>query len=812
MRAKLLYSMLVTALLAVAFAALTLPANAEQRTFLVRLPSGEVITVTVDAPAGLPMSQVPGLPGEPVDELTPPAPPEPPKPPAGDKPDEPAPAPESGAGQDQGGAGQDDPDRPKSRGGEEQKKSGKKKKGDNGADSNPRAEGKSQRDAARRRRARARERQREREDRMRNPDGSPTRSNPGFFDALPGPSHVTGVPNFVIKKFKVPIFLLPVYQAAGIQYGVRWEVLAAINEIETDYGRNLNVSSAGALGWMQFMPATWKSYGVDANKDGEKDPYNPVDAIFAAARYLKASGADTDLRGAIFAYNHADWYVDSVLMRARLIAGTPDGLVGALTGLTDGRFPVAARARYADDLSESAAEKRIRRNQNAARLVEDDESRRGIEIYTKEGAPAVAVNDGKIKKIGRSDELGRYVVLQDVYGNRYTYSRLGKVAKFHAVPKHDADDIDGNAQVTHARDSAPTRAASAGRQPDDSVPRPQTSVKQRMFAHPERAGARENGGAEQLFDARARSGGFSTYTNYFTRPLGLNARNAKLKKLRKGSQVIGGTVLGRVGKTDDTKAAHLYFAIRPAGRGAPRIDPKPILDGWKLLESTAIYRASGRNVLYGDDADGFSIGQILLLPKSLLEQRVLSDPRIEVYSCGRRDIKTGQINRRVLAMLAYLAEVGLRPTISSLKCGHGFYTKSGNVSHHSSGNAADIAAINGVPILGHQEKGGVTHQTIRRLLMLQGTMKADQIISLIDMGPTTYVMGDHADHIHVGFRPLFGENAKQGQQALQVLKPDQWSALIDRLGEIENPLVPPDVSEYSLPVEPRRSSDAHSGE
>ena len=88
--------------------------------------------------------------------------------------------------------------------------------------------------------------------------------------SLPGPSTATGVPNFVIRKFRVPIFLLPIYQAAGIQYGVRWEVLAAINEIETDYGRNLNVSSAGALGWMQFMPATWSAYGVDANKDGRR--------------------------------------------------------------------------------------------------------------------------------------------------------------------------------------------------------------------------------------------------------------------------------------------------------------------------------------------------------------------------------------------------------------------------------------------------------------------------------------------------------------------------------------------------------------
>ena len=87
----------------------------------------------------------------------------------------------------------------------------------------------------------------------RNTDGSPTLENPTVSLAEPGAARI-GVPNFFIDKFRIPPFLLPIYQAAGIEYGVRWEVLAAINEVETDYGRNLNVSSAGALGWMQFMP------------------------------------------------------------------------------------------------------------------------------------------------------------------------------------------------------------------------------------------------------------------------------------------------------------------------------------------------------------------------------------------------------------------------------------------------------------------------------------------------------------------------------------------------------------------------------
>ena len=97
-------------------------------------------------------------------------------------------------------------------------------------------------------------------------------------------------------------------------------MLAGINEIETAFGTNLNVSSAGAMGWMQFIPSTWEMYGVDANGDGVKDPYNPEDAIFAAASYLSAAGMPADTYGAIYAYNHADWYVAEVLANAACYA------------------------------------------------------------------------------------------------------------------------------------------------------------------------------------------------------------------------------------------------------------------------------------------------------------------------------------------------------------------------------------------------------------------------------------------------------------------------------------------------------------
>jgi hypothetical protein len=248
-------------------------------------------------------------------------------------------------------------------------------------------------------------------------------------------------------------------------------------------------------------------------------------------------------------------------------------------------------------------------------------------------------------------------------------------------------------------------------------------------------------------------------------------------------------------------APHMYFEIQPAGKGAPKIDPKPILDGWKLLESTAVYRASGKNALYGGGSS-FSIGQVLLMPKSLLQKRVLSDPRITIYPTGRGDIKTGQVDRRVLATLEYLAESGLNPTVTSLKSGHSERTTSGNISEHSSGNAVDIAKVNGIPILGHQDPGGIAEQTVKRLMQLQGTMAPHQIISLLNFGANTLSMADHNDHVHVGFHPLFGDNAKLGAQTAAILKPGQWDNLVRRLNTLPNPVVPTKPSKYALPAKP----------
>jgi hypothetical protein len=351
-------------------------------------------------------------------------------------------------------------------------------------------------------------------------------------------------------------------------------------------------------------------------------------------------------------------------------------------------------------------------------------------------------------------------------------------------------------------------------EPKAAVPEPEGRIgKERLFAAPSRPAAFEAGGEDQLLDA-GELPGFTTFKSYFVKDFGLRPADVRLKRLKVGSKVIGGTILGRIGRIEKRTAPHVRFEIRPAGRGAPRIDPKPILDGWKLLESSALYRAKGRNPFFGPDAKTPTIGQILLMGKSELERRVLDNPRIEVYDCGKDDIKGSRIDRRVLATLEFLAANGMRPTVTSLTCGHSAFTASGNVSHHTSGNAVDIAKINGIPMMGNQGEGSITDQAVRQLLTLQGTMKPAQIITLMKYDGTdnTFAMGDHADHIHVGFQPLWGTNSKLGRQLNAVLKPGQWIKLVDRLGQIDNPTVRVKPSKYAITVKPRRASRAHSGE
>jgi len=130
----------------------------------------------------------------------------------------------------------------------------------------------------------------------------------------------------------VPKRLVPIYEQAAARYrlGERGpSILAAINWVETSFGQNMGTSSAGAIGWMQFLPSSWQAFGVDGDGDGKKDAFNPSDAIFAAAHLLRISGAPGDWRAAIYSYNHADWYVAKVFVEAtRFSSGSSVEIAG----------------------------------------------------------------------------------------------------------------------------------------------------------------------------------------------------------------------------------------------------------------------------------------------------------------------------------------------------------------------------------------------------------------------------------------------------------------------------------------------------
>ena len=147
----------------------------------------------------------------------------------------------------------------------------------------------------------------------------------------------------VYAMAKIPPEYLQIFMAAQREYDVAWNVLATIAGVESNFQRDPGISTAGAVGFMQFMPTTWSGnsnpiakddpsapsydtdpksivsyggYGKDANGDGVADPYEPWDAVFAAAHLLKANGFHEDPRKAIYAYNHAWWYVDEILETA----------------------------------------------------------------------------------------------------------------------------------------------------------------------------------------------------------------------------------------------------------------------------------------------------------------------------------------------------------------------------------------------------------------------------------------------------------------------------------------------------------------
>ncbi len=224
------------------------------------------------------------------------------------------------------------------------------------------------------------------------PDGLPSYTEANAPGSIVLPADLSTPP--VVRERRSYQQLLALWQRAGAAYGIPWQILGAINKIESGYGVDMGPSSAGAIGWMQFMPGTWLGWGMDGNGDGVADPWNPEDAVFAAARYLAASGAHDDMYKAIFSYNHADWYVRNVLESAwggNLREGAADAWLGSVLAPSGFALPRFFTPDLGQLLTQARAE--VRRTRRALAATErrlDELSWRILDARQRAGDPSLS--------------------------------------------------------------------------------------------------------------------------------------------------------------------------------------------------------------------------------------------------------------------------------------------------------------------------------------------------------------------------------------------------------------------------------------
>ena len=153
---------------------------------------------------------------------------------------------------------------------------------------------------------------------------------------------------------QIPANYVPWLEKAAAKYklGTKgFSIVAAIHYVESNFGRSTlpgvqsGTNFAGAEGPGQFLVESWATYGVDADGDGVKDPYSVPDSVFATANLLHADGAPGDWRGAIFDYNHAEWYVEEVLEKAASFGAQLHEVCTASASGALGALPTAALAR-----------------------------------------------------------------------------------------------------------------------------------------------------------------------------------------------------------------------------------------------------------------------------------------------------------------------------------------------------------------------------------------------------------------------------------------------------------------------------------
>ena len=566
--------------------------------------------------------------------------------------------------------------------------------------------------------------------------GSPTAANPTTTIAPFGPAPI-GVPNFVIDSFEIPPFLLPIYQACGTEYGIPWEVLASINKIETAFGTNLNVSSAGAIGWMQFIPSSWEAFGRRRQRRRPQGPLQPgrrdlrrrqlPEGSAAAPRTSTTRSSPTTTptgtcrRCSLYARAYGKLPSRPGRLADRAHRGRP--LPGRRRRQLR-RRPLGPRGAEAGDAGRARG---LRQRGRRDRLLADPARHQHLRRRGRAGRRRQRRRDREDRAAPPSS--ASYVVLEDAYGNRYTYAELGKIVR------------------KHRKVVMPTGK-------EKRVPVDSENIRPRLFALPGREGAEPQKVARESVDSGDR-----------------DRRRRKPEGRVEGDRRHGSGPDRRRRPTASTRTSTSRSA-RPAAarRGSTRSRSSTAGSCSRRRRSTA---PTARTRF----AQKLGSAGVLLLSKEVLQQRVLADKRLEIYECGRTDIATGQIDRRVLATLEYLVRKGFDLTITSLKCGHSFLTTSGNVSDHSYRQRGRHRRDQRDP--GHSatraRARSPTSCPQRRCCRLQGTMAPDELISLEELrraqlraaGP----LRPRPHRLAAAVRPL-------GHQvsSMRLLKPDQWNA------------------------------------
>jgi hypothetical protein len=508
------------------------------------------------------------------------------------------------------------------------------------------------------------------------------------------------------------------------------------------------------------------------------------------------------------------------MLRAELLSGEPSALVDSVTELAEGDFPIQLRyhASYgpASSSRSAGAANGSPAKTGAAGIAPApaavgaataaSQRTPGEKIFASSDAAVVAAQDGTVIAIGRSRGLGRYVVLRNAFGDRFTYGNLASVSAWYPTPKpprRSAALLSAAAPAALAPGPHPTAPASAGAQSS------RTELSGKLFrgaltsttSSPAPApvvptiNLRSRPSAVTLFTplvvleraTRAtltRAARHSLLARYFTGAFGLHPSQLELRRMTVGSHVLAGTILGRLARTKGAHRAHLIFELRPAGRGEAPVDPRPFLDAWSQLETLELHRDSFNSPFYGPNLHATSVGTVLVSSQVDIERIVLQDTHVTLPACERAAIVAGNVDRRVLAALEVLVIHGISPTVNGSWCASGAHRQA-SPAILKTGDAIALSALAGRP-----------------------------------SGPLASVAIKALDALHGASRPRLSERTVPGQLVISypptqsaralaaaasytagyALSAARWAQLDTRLQQIAEPRVPTAVSAEALRV------------